>query len=314
MEGETRSRLKRIYVSYGNSSRRKGSYEEVSIGLSKEPVERRIKLVYGGGRVGLMALFPQEVLADECHVLGVTPVTIMPREIEVITWVQFKIHHKIVSLLNVEGIIHINIDGHEQKSILGKDMLRELQNNIEAISTYVAANVLMMCSLVFRMFFSSVDLKESLTVDVSIVRAIVNSSRLTFSVLEELQSPSIAVIEGTVVLEIWLAAIAGVKHQMKWKAYLNYTKSGYSRCAKIFQVDKYRKGACEYCGAITHTMMTSMERPQKLGAKWTSKNIAPDEKVETFDLDYVGKRDMWNGSYAHIFQRYESRDEAWKKY
>ncbi|KAJ0829401.1 putative pre-mRNA-splicing factor SLU7 domain-containing protein [Helianthus annuus] len=72
------------------------------------------------------------------------------------------------------------------------------------------------------------------------------------------------------------------------------------------------------CGAMTHTAKTCMERPRKLGAKWTSKNIAPDEKIETIELDYDGKRDRWNGydaaSYAHVIERYEARDEARKKY
>lgn len=69
---------------------------------------------------------------------------------------------------------------------------------------------------------------------------------------------------------------------------------------------------------MTHTTKTCMERPRKLGAKWTSKNIAPDEKIETFELDYDGKRDRWNGydaaSYAHVIERYEARDEARKKF
>lgn len=32
-----------------------------------------------------------------------------------------------------------------------------------------------------------------------------------------------------------------------------------------------------------------------LGANWTSKNIAPDEKIDFFELEYDGKRDRWNG-------------------
>lgn len=61
-----------------------------------------------------------------------------------------------------------------------------------------------------------------------------------------------------------------------------------------------------------------MERPRKLGAKWTNKNIAPDEKIETFELDYDGKRDRWNGydtsTYARIVERYEAKDEARRTY
>lgn len=72
------------------------------------------------------------------------------------------------------------------------------------------------------------------------------------------------------------------------------------------------------CGAMTHNVKLCMERPRKKGAKWTNMHIAPDEKIETFELDYDGKRDRWNGydaaTYARIIERYEARDEARRKY
>ncbi|KAF5738936.1 splicing factor-related family protein [Tripterygium wilfordii] len=109
-----------------------------------------------------------------------------------------------------------------------------------------------------------------------------------------------------------------LKHQRKWKSDPNYTKSWYDRGAKIFQAEKYRKGACENCGAMTHNSKSCMERPRKKGAKWTNTHIAPDEKIESFELDYDGKRDRWNGydasTYARVIERYEARDEARKKY
>ncbi|KAL0836834.1 hypothetical protein Bca101_088724 [Brassica carinata] len=65
---------------------------------------------------------------------------------------------------------------------------------------------------------------------------------------------------------------------------------------------------------MTHKTKLCTERPRKIGAKWTNKNIAPDENIETFDLDYDGKRDRWNGydtaKYAEVIKRYEARDEA----
>ncbi|KAH9682042.1 pre-mRNA-splicing factor SLU7 [Citrus sinensis] len=109
-----------------------------------------------------------------------------------------------------------------------------------------------------------------------------------------------------------------LKHQRKWKSDPNYTKSWYDRGAKIYQADKYRKGACENCGAMTHNAKSCMERPRKIGAKWTNMHIAPDEKIESFELDYDGKRDRWNGfdpaTYALVIERYEARDEARRKY
>jgi pre-mRNA-processing factor SLU7 len=72
------------------------------------------------------------------------------------------------------------------------------------------------------------------------------------------------------------------------------------------------------CGAMTHDSKSCMDRPRKVGAKWTNKHIAPDEKIETFELDYDGKRDRWNGydasTYAYVIERYEARDEARRKY
>lgn len=109
-----------------------------------------------------------------------------------------------------------------------------------------------------------------------------------------------------------------LKHQRKWKSDPNYTKAWYDRGAKIFQADRYRKGACENCGAMTHDKKACMERPRKLGAKWTNMHIAPDEKIETFELDYDGKRDRWNGfdpsSYAIVVDRFEAREEVRRKY
>lgn len=109
-----------------------------------------------------------------------------------------------------------------------------------------------------------------------------------------------------------------LKHQRNWKSDPNYTKSWYDRGAKLFQANKYRKGACGNCGAMTHDKKSCMERPRSVGAKWTNTNIAPDEKVESFELDYDGKRDRWNGydpsTYTRVIADYEAREEARKKY
>ena len=53
---------------------------------------------------------------------------------------------------------------------------------------------------------------------------------------------------------------------------------------------KYRKGACQNCGAMTHTAKDCLERPRKLGAKYTGKDIQADEIIRRFDQSFEGKR------------------------
>lgn len=72
---------------------------------------------------------------------------------------------------------------------------------------------------------------------------------------------------------------------------------------------KYRKGACENCGAITHKTRNCLERPRRRGAKLTGSDIRPDEVVGDVDLDFQGKRDRWNGydesfEYEKVHERY----------
>lgn len=46
---------------------------------------------------------------------------------------------------------------------------------------------------------------------------------------------------------------------------------------------------------MTHDAKACVERPRKLGARWTNKDIRPDEVIQAVSLDYEGKRDRWNG-------------------
>ncbi|KAM5172226.1 pre-mRNA-splicing factor SLU7 isoform 1-T2 [Mantella aurantiaca] len=59
---------------------------------------------------------------------------------------------------------------------------------------------------------------------------------------------------------------------------------------------KYRQGACENCGSMTHKKKDCFERPRRVGARFNGMNIAPDEfEQPQLMLDYDGKRDRWNG-------------------
>ncbi|XP_047196523.1 pre-mRNA-splicing factor SLU7-like [Hippoglossus stenolepis] len=78
---------------------------------------------------------------------------------------------------------------------------------------------------------------------------------------------------------------------------------------------KFRKGACENCGALTHNKKDCFERPRKVGARFTGSGIAPDEHSQVqLDLDYDGKRDRWNGydpeDHHRIVEEYAKVDLA----
>jgi pre-mRNA-processing factor SLU7 len=78
---------------------------------------------------------------------------------------------------------------------------------------------------------------------------------------------------------------------------------------------KYKKGACENCGALTHKKRDCVERPRKVGAKYTGSNLAPDEFLQpNLNLTYDGKRDRWNGyeniAHKETIEEYEKLEDV----
>ncbi|KAL5261321.1 hypothetical protein ACHWQZ_G007124 [Mnemiopsis leidyi] len=70
----------------------------------------------------------------------------------------------------------------------------------------------------------------------------------------------------------------------------------YQKGLKNKVATKFRKGACTNCGAITHKKIDCLEKPRKIGARWTGRDFAPDEHIpEMPKLDFEGKRDRWIG-------------------
>lgn len=66
---------------------------------------------------------------------------------------------------------------------------------------------------------------------------------------------------------------------------------------------------------MTHKRKDCLERPRKVGARFTSDDIAPDEAdLPTLKLDYDGKRDRWNGfdpaCYHGVIEEYRKVEEA----
>ncbi|KAH9883645.1 Pre-mRNA splicing Prp18-interacting factor-domain-containing protein [Xylariomycetidae sp. FL2044] len=80
---------------------------------------------------------------------------------------------------------------------------------------------------------------------------------------------------------------------------------------------KWRKGACENCGAMGHKRKECMERPRKIGAKWSGKDIQADRVVKDFSTmgssSWDAKRDRWNGydpnDHRRVIERYDQMDE-----
>lgn len=66
-------------------------------------------------------------------------------------------------------------------------------------------------------------------------------------------------------------------------------------------VTKFRKGACTNCGSKSHDVKTCCERPRKVGAKYTGKNLMRDELVQNLDLTWEAKRDRWNGYQPEMY-------------
>eukprot|EP00096_Caligus_rogercresseyi_P015417 TRINITY_DN7854_c0_g1_i1.p1 TRINITY_DN7854_c0_g1~~TRINITY_DN7854_c0_g1_i1.p1 ORF type:complete len:588 (+),score=246.49 TRINITY_DN7854_c0_g1_i1:387-2150(+) len=80
---------------------------------------------------------------------------------------------------------------------------------------------------------------------------------------------------------------------------------------------RYRPGACENCGALTHKKRDCLERPRKVGAKFSGANFAPDEFLQPkLQHDFDGKRDRWNGynadSHRDVIEEYQKLEEEKK--
>ena len=68
---------------------------------------------------------------------------------------------------------------------------------------------------------------------------------------------------------------------------------------------------------MTHKKRDCLERPRRKGAKFTNKDIAPDEVIQDVSSGYVAKRDRWNGydtsEHAKIYDEYGALEAARQK-
>ncbi|MCJ1337684.1 mRNA splicing protein [Bachmanniomyces sp. S44760] len=108
-----------------------------------------------------------------------------------------------------------------------------------------------------------------------------------------------------------------LEHQRLQTAAADQTK-WYDRGKKLGPAaTKFRKGACENCGAMTHKTKDCLSRPRAKGAKWTGRDIQADEVVQDVELGWDAKRDRWNGydatEYRAVIEEYEELDDLKRK-
>lgn len=73
--------LTSICVFCGSNSGANPAYAGAARALGRELVSRKLKLVYGGGSVGLMGIMADTVLEQGGHVTGVIPKSLLDREV-----------------------------------------------------------------------------------------------------------------------------------------------------------------------------------------------------------------------------------------
>jgi hypothetical protein len=77
-------------------------------------------------------------------------------------------------------------------------------------------------------------------------------------------------------------------------------------CCRIVDSGRSTAGALLLfsCGAMTHKTKDCVDRPRKVGARWSNKHIAADEKVESIDMKgFEAKRDRWTGYDSKEYSR-----------
>ncbi|CAM6109849.1 unnamed protein product [Calypogeia fissa] len=107
-----------------------------------------------------------------------------------------------------EGVAVISLNRSEARNAIGAEMLKQLHSIVQGLRHGTSARVLIVCSTVPGVFCAGADLKERQKMGFSETEKFVSSLRSTFSDLEELQIPTIAVIEGAALgggLELALA-------------------------------------------------------------------------------------------------------------
>lgn len=74
-------RVKSVCVFCGSNTGRGEAYAEAARALARAAAARGLRLIYGGGSIGLMGVFAETALAAGAAVVGVTPRRLLEREV-----------------------------------------------------------------------------------------------------------------------------------------------------------------------------------------------------------------------------------------
>ncbi len=95
--------MRRICVYTGSNPGNRVEYQLAAKAMGKELVTRGLTLVYGGGRVGLMGILADTVLAEGGEVIGVMPRALFPSEVA----------------YNIQGVTFHEVGSmHERKALM----------------------------------------------------------------------------------------------------------------------------------------------------------------------------------------------------
>ncbi len=73
--------MKNITVFCGSNSGFRAEYAEAAVNLARCLAERNIRLIYGGGNVGLMGIIADEVMRSGGEVIGIIPESLDKKEV-----------------------------------------------------------------------------------------------------------------------------------------------------------------------------------------------------------------------------------------
>lgn len=96
--------LRSVCVFCGSNTGAGDAYADATRALARTIVERGLKLVYGGGSIGLMGVLGEAALVAGGHVIGVTPRRLLEREV---------VHKGLTELRVVETM-------HERKALMAE--------------------------------------------------------------------------------------------------------------------------------------------------------------------------------------------------